>query len=234
MRVRTILILSLAMSILPAMAGPSPAMANGTVSIDSSLWDRAVDNLLAAGMYGLDLSADTNSTLQLQRTEGITPGVFPEFARLGGHVITFSYRGSSGLLGFSAGYIYTSDRMPHPVGSIAADLDAGEQYSINPGDDWFMAIDLSSAYQVHEDLAIGVGGKTMLMKNPGDRKKGRMLSLLLNMPMSYRRFITITPELQWSHSLSKASLSPGGSKEENRSDPVQDIFYGGVSITFSY
>ena len=233
MRGRNTLIMLLAITLLSTVAGPSPARGEGTVSIDSSLWDRAVDSLLAVGMYGIDLSADSVGGISLQRTGGITLGQAPDLARFSGQAITFSYKGSSGLLGFSAGYIYTSHRIPHPADAVLADLDQ-QQYTIDPGDDWFMAIDLSGAYRLHDDLAIGLGGKTMVMKNPGDRNKGRMLSFLLNMPMSYRNFITITPELQWSHSLSEASLSTGGAKDGNRQDPVQDIFYGGVSVTFSY
>ncbi len=229
---RNILIMLLA--IFSALTSTPPALAGGTVSIDSSLWDRAVDSLLAAGMYGVNLSADAKATLQLQQTRGVTLGLAPDLARFSGHAITFSYRGSSGLLGFSAGYIYTSDRMPDMAGLLPAGLDPQKQYSVSPGDDWYMAIGLSGVHRVHDDLAIGLGGKTMLMKNPVDRNRGRMLSFLLNMPMSYKNFITITPELQWSHSLSEASLSPAGDKAENRKDPVQDIFYGGVSVTFSY
>ncbi|HEB50396.1 MAG TPA: hypothetical protein ENI89_07295 [Desulfobulbus sp.] len=233
MRGRNTLIMLLVIPLLSAVAGPSPAMGAGRVSIDPSLWDRAVDSLLAAGMYGIDLSADTDWIIKLQRTEGISLVQAPDLARFSGHAITFSYKGSSGLLGFSAGYIYTSHRTPRSADTIFADMDQ-QQYSIDPGDDWFMAIDLSGAYRLHDDLAIGLGSRTMLIKNPLDREKGRMLSFLLNIPMSYRNFITITPELQWSHSLSEASLSAADARDGDRQAPVQDIFYGGVSVTFSY
>ncbi len=230
---RTRIILLLAM--LPVIAGPLSALADGTVSIDSALWDRAVNSLLAAGMYGIDLSADSTATLlHLQRGDALVMGLAPDDARFSGHAITFSYKGSSGLLGFSAGYIYTSKRAPDMGGALPAGLDGPGQQSIDPADDWFMAIGLSGAYKVHDDLAIGLGGRTMLMKNPRDTKHGRMLSFLLNMPMSYRNFITITPELQWSHSLSDTPLSTGGGRNKASQDPTQDIFYGGVSVTFSY
>ncbi len=227
-------IMLLALTLLAAPAVPAPALADGTVNIDSALWDQAVSSLLAAGMYGLSPSAESGMALRLEQAEGITLGLAPDQARFSGHAITFSYRGSSGLLGFSAGYIYTSDRMPFPGHPMLASPDPKTDDSVNPADDWFMAIDLSSAYQVHDDLAIGLGGRTMLRRNPLDSNQGRMLSFLLNMPMSYKNFITITPELQWSHSLSETSLSASGAKDGGRQDPVEDIFYGGVSVTFSY
>lgn len=228
------IIMLLAMTLLTVPAVPAPALADGTVSIDSALWDQAVNSLLAAGMYGLAPSTESDMDLRLEQTEGITLGLTPNQARFSGHAITFSYRGSSGLLGFSAGYIYTSDRMPasaHPA--LAGPAPQGGE-SVDPGDDWFMAIDISGAYQVRDDLAIGLGSRSMLRKNPLDSNQGRMFSFLLNMPMSYKNFITITPELQWSHSLSEASLSAGGAKDKVGRDPAEDIFYGGVSVTFSY
>ncbi|MFP7754647.1 hypothetical protein ACLG6S_08345 [Thermodesulfobacteriota bacterium B35] len=227
-----ITIMLLALTLLAAPAVPAPALADGTVNIDSALWDQAVSSLLAAGMYGLAPSTKPGMDLHLEQSQGVIRGLAPGQAWFTGHAITFSYRGSSGLLGFSAGYIYTSDRMPAPAHSMFAGPDPQDGQGINPADDWFMAIDLSRAYQVHNDLAIGLGGRTMLKKNPVDSNRGRMLSFLLNMPMSYKNFITITPELQWSHSLSEASLSTTGNG--NVRAPIQDIFYGGVSVTFSY
>ncbi len=230
MRGRNHLIPFLTMSVLAVLAGASSALADGTVRIDSSVWDRAVDNLLAAGMYGIGPEV----SLGLQGANTFIPGPSAGLERFSGHAITLSYRGSFGLLGFSSGYIYTSDRMPGPAGSLFAGPNPEEQHSVDPGTDWFMAIDLSGDRQLHHDLTIGLGGRTVLMKDPHDQHNGRILSFLLNMPMSYKKFITITPELQWSHSLSAVPFSSGGAKVGNRQDRGQDIFYGGVSVTFSY
>ena len=51
----------------------------------------------------------------------------------------------------------------------------------------------------------------------------------------YKNFLTITPELQWSRPLmelnggNNAALSGGGDEKSSR-----DVFYGGVSVSFSY
>jgi len=203
---------------------------------DLPLWDSAVNRLLAAGLYGLETGETNSARVGMEDTRDLYRGLAADKARLHGQAITFSYEGSSGLLGFSAGYIYTSGAQDGRMGAVYLDIDDPLGFkAMNRTDAWYLALNLSTSYQPRDDISLGLAGRTMLMKDPYDAAgRGRMVSFLLNMPVSYKKYITITPELQWSRSL------PGFSGRDNRLLPAEeddsdrDVFYGGVSISFSY
>ena len=203
----------------------------------SSQWDSAVSSLLlAAGMYGLDVKTD----------QGINPayssaGLFKtlprELATLNNNNITLSYTGSSGRLDFSAGYLYTSMQDDQQPGTLFVGLDSPSgELQLQPSaseNSWFLALDYSKAFQLNDNFALKLGSRAMLMKNPFDLQDGRILSMLLNLPMSYKNYFTLTPELQWSH-----TIQDGNMLGNTFSKPVEtdnkDVFYGGMSISFSY
>lgn len=212
----------------------SPLMA----ASDFPLWDSTVNQLLAAGLYGVDLNGGSPvGSVHFEQTPDLYKGLAADRARLNGQSITFSYAGSSGLLGFSAGYIYTSGADQGNLGSVYLGIEDPMGFNAyDPTKSWYIALDLSTSYQPNDDVVLGLGGKTMLFKDPYDvQQGGRMFSFLLNMPVSYKKFITITPELQWSRPLpGNENLFSGGQASPKDETIGNDVFYGGVSISFSY
>jgi len=80
-----------------------------------------------------------------------------------------------------------------------------------------------------------LSGKTMLMDDPYSLRNGQIFSFLLNMPVSYKKYITITPELQWSRTLPGQGQTITGLRPASEQDNGgRDVIYGGVSISFSY
>ncbi len=203
-------------------------------SNDLPLWDSAVNRLLAAGLYGINIGK--TPAVRIESSKDLYKGLAADKARLNGRSITFSYEGSSGLLGFSAGYIYTSGAAEGNFGAVYLGLDDPMGFNAYDNDkSWYITLDLSTSYKPHDDIVLGVSGKTMLMDDPYSLSNGRIFSFLLNMPVSYKKYITITPELQWSRAI------PGQDVEGSafRASPEQemagkDVLYGGVSISFSY
>lgn len=200
----------------------------------SSQWNSAVSSLLlAAGMYGLDAKTGQGSNLSLTQSKNLFKGLPFEQGHLDGQSITLSYSGSAGRLGFSAGYIYTSLQDNQEPETILLDLD-----SLNPfqrANPWYFALDMSKSFQVNDNIAVGFGTKAMLMKTPFDDQDGRVISMLLNLPLSYKNYFTITPELQWSRSLPDENTQAGSNNYSKRiSAEEEDVFYGGMSISFSY
>ncbi len=149
-----------------------------------------------------------------------------------GRTITLSYEGSSGLLGFSAGYIYTTPETNYQP-TLLLDLDSDPTAPFDHSRSWYLAIDLSHSFQLGNDITLGLGSKTALMDDPFADEDQRILSFLLNMPVLIKDFLTITPELQWSRTLPGGVLNNFNLQDITGHKPA-DNFYGGVSISFSY
>ena len=219
--------------IFPALVGGVFLTAEVRAESELPLWDGAVNRLLAVGLYGID-EITPSLAVRLESSRDLYKGLPADKGRLHGQAITFSYEGSSGLLGFSAGYIYTSGIAEGTLGAVYLGLD--DPLGLNMydrSDCWYLALDISTSYQPHDDITLGLSGKTMLMDDPYSLSNGQVFSLLLNMPVSYKKYITITPELQWSRTLPGQGTLVDGSGPP--ADEVsKDILYGGVSVTFSY
>lgn len=198
-------------------------------------WDGAVNSLLATGMYGFDSENAPGLSVRLQHSDSLYRGLTPEKPQLSGQAITFSYEGSSGLLEFSGGYILSNQRNKEDPGTIFLGVDPGSDTTFDPGRSWYLAFDLSRSYQIDDNISFNLGNKAMVLQNPFDTEEGQIFSMLFNMPISYKNYLTITPEFQWSRPLSRPnSLTDpriSGDIEEKSS---QDVFYGGVSVSFSY
>jgi len=222
-------------SLIVSLLAVSGLLFAQTIRAESELplWDSAVNRLLAAGLYGVD-EISPSVAVRLENSKDIYKGLPADKARLHGQAITFSYEGSSGLLGFSAGYIYTSGAAEGTLGAVYLGLDDPLGLNVyDRSDCWYLALDISTSYQPHDDITLGVSGKTMLMDDPYSLSNGQVFSLLLNMPVSYKKYITITPELQWSRTLPGQGTLFGGSGQLTE-EAGKDVLYGGVSISFSY
>jgi len=201
----------------------------------SSQWDSAVSSLLlAAGMYSLDTQVTHGLDLSLSQSTNILKNISSELGPLDNQNITLSYRGSSGKLGFSAGYIYTSLQNNLEPNTILLDLDSLNHNPLAHENPWYLALNLSQSFQVSDNFALGVGSQAMLMKTPSENQEGRILSMLLNLPVSYKNYFTITPELQWSRSLPDTATLQKDYSSNHKAAEEEDVFYGGMSISFSY
>ncbi len=202
----------------------------------STQWDSAVSSLLlAAGMYGQNPANDQGINFSVEQANNLFKGISLKQNKLKGQNITLSYKGSSGRLGFSAGYIYTSLQDNQEPDALFLDLDSVNNNPFNNDNPWFLALDMTTSYQVNDAFTVGLRSKAMLIKNPFDVHDGRILSMLLNLPMSYKNYFTITPELQWSRTLPGANNRTAGSNYSGTENAAaEDVFYGGMSISFSY
>ncbi len=143
--------------------------------------------------------------------------------------ITLSYQGSSGRLGLSAGYIYTfspKDEL-NLLSTEMADGDFGV---------WYMGFDVDSLpFFKHDNLSLALGGKTVLTESPNILEEDDLVSLLFYMPVSYKNYITVTPELRWTRSLEQWTKNGfTGQGEGDYSSETDVDFYGGLSVSFSY
>jgi hypothetical protein len=200
--------------------------------------DRAVSSLLlAAGMYGgLDTSTNNNEGLYLSmnQSKDILKGLVSDKGQFDGQDITLSYYGSTGRLGFSAGYIYTVPEIGlEEPGSVVLGLHAGNPNFEEMTKPWYLTLDYSHAFQVNEDFSLGMGTKTMLLapQIALTEQVGSQAVMSLNLPVSYKGFLTVTPEVQWSRSLANEGKDQAA---VSSSDAALDSFYGGMSISFSY
>jgi len=198
-------------------------------------WDNAVNSLLATGLYGFNSQSIPGLQVQLQHAAPLFLGLTPERDRINGQAITFSYEGSTGLLEFSAGYILTNQQNNREPGSVFMGLDTEPNQSFDPGRSWFLAFDLSQSYQIDDQLSFNLGSRTMLLQNPFDTEEAHIFSVLFNMPISYKKYLTITPELQWSGPVSRfdSTNNAAASSSTGKKTP-EGVFYGGVSVSFSY
>lgn len=215
--------------------------------IASSYNESAVSSfLLAAGMYGgLDNESSSREsssgvTVSLGQSKDMMKGLFTDQGQFDGQDITLSYKGSPGRLGFSAGYIYTTEDPDKNRGSVFLGLENYNKNTLSNIEErpWYVTLDISRSFQLSNSLAIGVGSKaTLLANNPDDDNvANKAVSMSLNLPVSYKGFLTVTPEFQWSRSLQANDEQGSANDMNNFFDPEdgQNAFYGGMSISFSY
>ncbi|MCI5120708.1 MAG: hypothetical protein D3908_05865, partial [Candidatus Electrothrix sp. AUS4] len=200
--------------------------------------------LLAAGMYGGLNNNDSSPgvSLSLGQQKNIMKGLFTDQGQFDGQDITLSYEGSEGRLGFSAGYIYaTGEKNPNGTSVLLGFDNYYSKNTLNSMQErpWYVTVDLSRSFQVGDNFAVGVGSKAVLLSNNLDEENSadKAVSMTLNLPVSYKGFLTITPEFQWSRPLlTDGEQGSGGGDAQNLFDAEngQDAFYGGMSISFSY
>ncbi len=216
----------------PAWAAESSAPCSGGSCGDNT----AISSLLlAAGMYGVTGGAGLD--LSLNESAKKFRGVFAEQGQFDGQDITLSYTGSSGRLGFSAGYLYTA---PEESGAVLVGLDAPQNsrslFHEESEKPWYLTFNLSKEFQISESFALGLDSRTMLLAPSLLQKEendAQALCLSFNLPVSYGGLFTVTPELQWSRSLEAG----GNTADDNTAAAAEknpNTFYGGMSVSFSY
>lgn len=198
--------------------------------------DRAVSSLLlAAGMYGgLDTAPQNEGLyLSMNQSKDILKGSMSDQGQFDAQDITLSYHGSTGRLGFSAGYIYTAPEKNYEESSSVVLGLNNPHFEIEKP--WYLTVDYSHFFQVNEDFSLGLGTKTMLLApqlSLTEQQLGSQAVMSFNLPVSYKNFLTVTPEVQWSRSLTNEGKEQHAAL--NSSDAAMDSFYGGMSISFSY
>jgi hypothetical protein len=186
-----------------------------------------VHSLLATGLYGFEDQEEPALRVHIRHFENLFKGLSADKPALNGQAITFSYEGSSGLLGFSAGYILTSQADTLEPGTLLLGLDSSQS--------WYLAVDFTRSYQLDDNFSLNLGNRTMLMKNPFDSEDGHVISMLFNMPISYKNFLTISPEIQWMRPAARINADKGSPPHAAAGEQsLQDVFYGGLSVSFSY
>ncbi|MGR0480229.1 MAG: hypothetical protein ACTFAL_02160 [Candidatus Electronema sp. V4] len=222
---------------LVSISGPAWAAEPSAPCSGGSCGDNAAISslLLAAGMYGLNGGAAAQGLdLSLNESAKKFKGVFAEQGQLDGQDITLSYTGSSGRLGFSAGYLYTA---PEESGAILLGLDAPHSRSLFHDESekpWYLTFNMSKEFQISESLALGLDSRTMLLAPSSllqkEESETQALCLSFNLPVSYGGLFTVTPELQWSRSLE----ADGHADTAATAEKNPNTFYGGMSVSFSY
>ena len=222
---------------LVSISGPAWAAEPSAPCSGGSCGDNAAISslLLAAGMYGLNGGAAAQGLdLSLNESAKKFKGVFAEQGQLDGQDITLSYSGSSGRLGFSAGYLYTA---PEESGAILLGLDAPHSRSLFHDESekpWYLTFNLSKEFQISESFALGLDSRTMLLAPSAllqkEESEAQALCLSFNLPVSYGGLFTVTPELQWSRSLEAGGHADTAAAAEKN----PNTFYGGMSVSFSY
>ncbi|MCI5209046.1 MAG: hypothetical protein D3910_09675 [Candidatus Electrothrix sp. ATG2] len=237
---------SLCLALTALVFGNQPVYAdNARQNIISSTYDETAISslLLAAGMYGGlndDNTAPPGMSFSLSEEKDMLRGLFSNQGQFDGQKITLSYGSSEGQLGFSAGYIYTTGDKELSKGHGLLGLDNYSRNTLNNIEErpWYVTLDLSRSFQLNNNLAVGVGSKAVLLTNNLDREdtSDQAVSMSLNLPVSYKGFLTVTPELQWSRALITDGEQGTRNDMENFFDPEdkQNAFYGGMSITLSY
>lgn len=201
---------------------------NGNVQRDMSAGE-----LLAAGMYGIDTPAALSLSTQLLPPGELAAASLSDISSMGGQAITLSYQGSAGLLGFSAGYILTdtSDEQ-QPSRSILLDVHPDAVTMDTPDYAWYMALNFSQLSTGNDKVSFRLTSKAIMRKNPRITSGEKTFSLLFNMPITYADRVTITPEVSWSQALESGLTDPVPSPLS--ATPVDQEFFGGLSISFSY
>ncbi len=196
----------------------------------SPAWDRTVNSLLVTSMYGIPKTAADGFSLHLSGTGDFSQETIAPKAYLKDQSITFSYDGSAGLLGFSTGYILTSEPSQDTPGTVFLGINELPFNDFSPKCSWYMAFGLSSSYQVDELLNFGFDSTLILKNDPFSTNEGRAFSMLFNIPVNYNNYLTITPQFQWTRNFPELpqGLYP------NEDGYTRDSFYGGVSLSFSY
>jgi hypothetical protein len=205
----------------------------------TSYWDSAVSSLLlAAGMYGVfEDSGNSGMNLTYSQSKDLFNGFASNQTSFDTQDITLSYTGSSGRLGFSAGYIYTGNEDNREAGTFLLGLDDmnGNNDSYADTTPWHLTLNLSKNFQVNDSIVMGVGSKAILTSNHLGRSEHRAFGMAFIMPISYKDYFTITPEIQWSRSLLKDKGEAANNTEpDSYMVTDEDNIYGGMSISFSY
>lgn len=197
--------------------------------------------LLAAGMYGgLNINGAPAGTVDLSLNESAKnfKGIFAEQGERNGQDITLSYNGSEGRLGFSAGYLYTAPENSPESGAVLLGMNQHSRHDLlheNGDKPWYVTFNLAKDFQISDNLALGVDSRTMLVTaapfQNEEKQDGQAVCMSFNLPVSYSKFLTVTPELQWLHALESGGTGASNADAANK-DP--NTFYGGMSISFSY
>ncbi len=153
----------------------------------------------------------------------------------GTNYISFSYEGSSGLLGFSSGYIYSAE---NETGFL---VDKSSEHAFvgsgNPDavTNVYMGLDVGHSISLSDDVELGVRAGVIYLEDIYNERDDGTISLLFVMPLEISNSLTIAPKVHWSHSFSEdLSDTEVVQQQVENGDQDSGSFYGGVSISFAY
>lgn len=145
--------------------------------------------------------------------------------------ISFSYSGSSGLLGFSSGYI--SSRNDMLDGEMESDDGSGYSEEMK---NLYVGLDMNHSVALTDDINVGLRAGLIYIGDIYREREDDAVSVLFVMPVEINKSLTIEPRIHWTRTLTeqdsgtrnKGTIEEPGSQEDNGS------FYGGVSVSLSY
>lgn len=153
----------------------------------------------------------------------------------GMNYISLSYEGSSGLLGFSSGYIYSAEN----ENGFLMDNVSEQGFIGNAYDDAmtnvYMGFDVGHSISLSQDIELGLRAGVIFLEDIYDEKDDGTVSLLFVMPLEINNSVTIAPKMHWFRSFTD-DLSADKEFQPKKEAGMENSgsFYGGVSITFAY
>jgi len=153
----------------------------------------------------------------------------------GNNYLSFSYEGSSGLLGFSSGYIYSADDESGFLVDNSSEQAFMGYADPNAMANVYLGLDIARSISLSDDLELGLRAGVIYLEDIYDERDDGTVSLLFVMPLEISNSVTIAPKVHWSRSFTKDKTGSleDQVKQENSNENIGS-FYGGVSITFAY
>lgn len=147
--------------------------------------------------------------------------------------ISFSYSGSSGLLGFSSGYI--SSRNDMLDGEIKSDDGDGSGYS-EEMKNLYVGLDMNHSVALTDDINVGLRAGLIYIGDIYREREDDAVSVLFVMPVEINKSLTIEPRIHWTHTLTEqdSGTRNKGTDEDSGLQEDNGSFYGGVSVSLSY
>jgi len=152
----------------------------------------------------------------------------------GNDYISLSYEGSTGLLGFSSGYIYPADNKSDVISDLTTQEITGYLYADKTAN-VYMGLDIGHSIELTDDIVLGLQASVIYLGDIYSEENDSSLSLLFLMPLEINDNFKIIPRIHWSRSL-KYYLDNSETTEMNKivGKDDSDTFFGGVSISFAY
>ncbi len=147
--------------------------------------------------------------------------------------VSLSYEASSGLLGFSSGYIYAAENYSDFLGQKENQSDFSTNFSFEEESNVFMGVNFDHTFRLADDVALGLRAGVLYLTDIDDKEDKGTVSFLFVMPLAIKENVVITPSVHWSNSLEATPGNKNGFVSEKEGEATGS-FYGALSITFAY
>ncbi|MDH3348349.1 MAG: hypothetical protein OEM02_09685 [Desulfobulbaceae bacterium] len=149
--------------------------------------------------------------------------------------ISFSYTGSSGVLGFSSGYI-GSRGDDEQVQNPKVSKQESEHVYHEDIKNLYVGVDMNHSVALTDDINVGIRAGLIYFEDIYSEYDEDAVSVLFVMPVEINNKLTIEPRIHWTRNLTEQN-SIDGNKTKIDEPSLQEnngSFYGGVSISLAY